>query len=98
MKSGGAAPTKGHTVSWADTAVSRTRSLRSDGGEEEEKADHQRIQTGYGDEYQAEDGEEMQEDNTRSTGVAPGQSEEPERVAVGGSDVRNGAKAPCAEG
>jgi len=51
------AKTKEPTISWADIAVSGTRSPRSDGGEEEEKeADHQRIQTGYGDEYQAEDG------------------------------------------
>jgi len=37
----------------------------------------------------------MQEDNTHSTGVASEHSEEPERGAVGGSDIRNNAKAPC---
>jgi len=62
------------------------------------EADHQNIQTGYGDEYQAEDEKAMQEDNTHSTGVASEQSEEPERGAVGGSEVRNDAKAPCVEG
>ena len=40
----------------------------------------------------------MQEDNTHLTGVASEQSEEPEQGAVGGSDVRNDAKAPCVEG
>jgi len=40
----------------------------------------------------------MQEDNTNSTGVASEQSEDPERGAVGGSDVRNSAKAPCVAG
>ena len=52
---------------------------------------------GYGDERRAEDGEAMQTDNTPSTGAAPEQSEELERGAVGGSDVRNDAKAPCVE-
>ena len=63
-----------------------------------EEADEQSVQTGYGDEHQAEDGEVMQQDNTHSTGVASEQSAEPERGAVGGSDVRNDAKAPCVEG
>ena len=63
-----------------------------------EEADEQSIRTGYGDEHQAEDGEVMQQDNTHSTGVASEQSAEPERGAVGGSDVRNDAKAPCVEG
>ena len=64
----------------------------------EEEADHQSTQTGYDDERRAEDGEAMQTDNTHSTGVASEQSEEPERGAVGGSDVRNDTKAPCVEG
>jgi len=94
----GVETTKEPTVSWADTAVSGNMSPRSDGGEKEEEADQQNIQTGYGDEHQAEDGEAMQEDNTHSTGVASGQSEEPQRDAVGGSDVRNNAKAPALRG
>jgi len=53
---------------------------------------------GYGDERQAEDVEAMQADNTHSTGVESDQSEEPERGAVGGRDVRNDEKAPCFEG
>jgi len=65
---------------------------------EKEEADQQSKQTGYGDKHQAEDGEAMQEDNTHSTGVASEQSEEPERGTVGGSDVRNTAKAACVEG
>jgi len=92
----GVETTKGSTLSWADVAVSGTRSLRSDGGQEE--ADHQSTQTGYVDEHQAENGEAMQEDNTHSTGVASEQSEEPEQGAVGRSDVRNDAKAPFVEG
>ena len=64
----------------------------------EKKADQQSIQTGFGDEHQAEDEEAMQEDNTNSIGVASEQSDETERGAVGGSDVRNNAKAPCVEG
>jgi len=40
----------------------------------------------------------MQEDNTHSTGVASEQCEELEQRAVGGSNVRNDAKAPCVEG
>jgi len=87
--------TKEPTVSWTDIAVIGNRSPRSDGGKD---ADQQSIQTSYGDEHQAEDGEAMQEDNTHSTGIASEQSEEPERGAVGGSDVRNNAKAPCVEG
>ena len=39
----------------------------------------------------------MQEDNTNSTGLASEKSEAPERGAVGESDVRNNAKAPCVE-
>jgi len=64
----------------------------------EKEADQQSIKMGYGDERQAEYEEEVQEDNMHSTGVASEQSEEPERGAVGGSDVRNDAKAPCVEG
>jgi len=64
----------------------------------EKKADQQSIQTGFGDEHQAEDEEAMQEDNRNSIGVASEQSDETERGAVGGSDVRNNAKAPCVEG
>ena len=60
----GFATTKEPTLSWANTAVSGTRSPRSDGGEKEVQADHQSIQTGYGDENQAEDGEAMQDNNT----------------------------------
>jgi hypothetical protein len=53
----GVETTKEPTVSWADIAVSGNRSPRSDGEEEEEEAaDQQNIQTGYGDEHQAEDG------------------------------------------
>ena len=40
----------------------------------------------------------IQEDNSHSNGVASGQSEEPERGAVDGSDARNDAKTPCVEG
>ena len=93
----GIATTKKPTVSWADIAGSGTRSAWCDGGEEEE-ADHQSTQTGYGDEHQAEDGEAMQEDNTRPTGVTSEHSEEQERGAVDGSYVRNDKKAPCVEG
>ena len=93
----GVATTKDPTVSRSDIAVSGTRSPRSDEGVKEEEANHQSIQTSYGDEHQAEDGEAVQEDNTHSTGVALEQSEETERGAVGGSDVRNDAKAPCIE-
>jgi len=67
----GVATTEEPTLSWADIAVSGTRSLWSDGGVKEEEADHQSTQSGYGDEHQAENGEAMQEDNTFSTGVAP---------------------------
>jgi len=77
---------------------SGTGSPRSDGGEKEEEVDHQSTQTGYGDEHQAENREAMQEDNTHSTGVASEHSEEPEQGAVGRSDVRNDAKAPCIDG
>jgi len=63
-----------------------------------EEADQQSIQTGYGDGHQAEEEEAMQGDNKNSTGVASEQSEEPERGAVGGSDVRNNAKAPALRG
>ena len=49
--------TKEPTVSWVDIAVSGNRSPRSDGGVKEE-TDQQSIQTGYGDEHQAEDGEQ----------------------------------------
>ena len=94
----GVATTKEPTLPWADFAVSGTRSPRSDGGGKEEEANHQSIQTGYGDEHQAEDSEAVQEDNTHSTGVASEQSEETERGAVGGSDVQNNAKAPCVKG
>jgi len=90
--------TKEPTVSWPDIAVSGNRSPMSDGLEKEEEADQQTIQTGYGDEHQAEDGETMQEDNTHSTGVASQQSEETERGGVGGSDVRNNGKALCVAG
>ena len=93
----GVETTKEPTVPWADIAVSVNWSSWSDGREKEE-ADQQSIQTGYGDKHQAEDVEEMREDNTHSTGVASEQSEEPERGAVGGSDVRNNVKAPCVEG
>jgi len=89
--------TKEPTLSWADIAVSKNRSPRSDGGEKEE-ADQPSIQMGYGDKHQAEDGEALQEDNTHSTGVASEQSEEPERGAVGESDRRNKAKAPALRG
>ena len=85
------------TVSWADFAVSGTRSPRSYGGEKEE-AHHQSIQTGYGDEHQVEDGKEIQEHNTHSTGVVSEKSEELERGAIGGSDYRNNRKVPCVEG
>jgi len=64
----------------------------------EEEADHQSTETGYGDEHQAENGEVMQEDNKQSTGVASEQSEEPEQGGLGGSDVRNDAKAPALRG
>ena len=56
------------------------------------------MQTGYGDEHRADDEEAMHEGNTNSTGVASEQSEETEVGAVGGSDVRNNAKAPCVDG
>jgi len=82
------------TVSYSEIAVSGNRSPRSD-GELEEEADS--IQTGYGDERQAENGEAMQEDKTHSTAVVSENSEEPERGAVGGNDARNNAKAPCVE-
>ena len=39
----GFATTKEPTASWTDIAVSGTRSPRSDGGEKEDKADHQSI-------------------------------------------------------
>jgi len=94
----GVVTTKEPAVSWAGIAVSGTRSPRSDGGVKEVEADHQSVQTGYGGEQQAEDGEAMQEDNMHSTVVASEQSEEPERGAVGRSDVRNDAKAPCIKG
>jgi hypothetical protein len=93
----GVETTKEPTVSWADIAVIGNRSPSSDEGDEEE-ADQQCIQTGCGDEHRADDGEAMQEDNTNSTGVASEQSEDPERGAVGGSEVRNNAKAPCVAG
>jgi len=66
----GVATTKEPTVSWVNIVVSGTRSPRSDEGAKEVEADHQSIQTGYGEERQAEDGDAMQEDNTHSTGVA----------------------------
>jgi len=89
--------TKDPKASWTDIAVIGNRCPRTDRGVEKE-ADQQSIQTGYDDEHQAEDGEAMQEDNTHSTGVAPELSEETELGAVGGSDIRNNAKAPCVEG
>jgi len=82
------------TVSFSDIAVSGNNCPRSD-GQLEEEAD--RIQAGYGDERQAENGEAMQEDKTHSTAVVSENSEEPERGAVGGNDARNNAKAPCVE-
>jgi len=82
------------TVSFLEIAVSGYRSPSSD-GELEEEAD--RIQTGYGDERQAENGEAMQEDKTHSTAVVSENSEEPERGALGGNDARNNAKTPCVE-
>ena len=94
----GVETTKEHTVSWADIAVSGNRSPSSDGGVKEKEAGKRSIQTGYGDDHQAEDEEAMQEDNTKLTGVASERSEEPERGAVGGSDFRNNAKAPCVKG
>jgi len=96
----GVATTKQLTVAWADIAVNGKRSLspKSDGGVKEKEADQQSIETGYGDEHGAKDEEVMQEDNTHSTGVTSEQSEEPERGAVGGSDFRNYAKAPCVDG
>jgi len=63
-----------------------------------EESDHQITQTGYGDERRAEDGEAMQADNMHSTGVESEQSNEPDRGAVSGSNVRNDEKAPCFEG
>ena len=94
----GVETTKEPTVSWADIVVSGNRCPRSDGGVKEKEADQQSTQSGCDDEHQAEDEEAMQEDTTNSTGVASEQSDEPERGAVGGSDVRNNAKAPCVEG
>ena len=79
----GVETTKDHTVSWADIAVSGNRSPMSDEGEKE--ADQQSIQTGYGEEHQA-DVEVLQEDNTHSTCVASEKSEELEWGAVGGSE------------
>ena len=78
--------------------VGGNRSPKSGGREKEVEADHQSAQTGYGNEHQVEDEEAMQEDNTHSTDVASAQSEEPERCAVGGTDGRNEAKAPCVDG
>ena len=46
----------------------------------------------------SKDEEAMQADNTHSTGLSSEQNEEPERGAVGGSDVRNDAKAQCVKG
>jgi len=63
-----------------------------------EEVDQQKIQTGYGDEHQAEDGEPMQEDNTHLTGVVWEQSEESERGGIGGNDVLNNAKTSWVEG
>ena len=86
------------TLSWADIAVSGNRRPNSDGGVKDE-ADQQSLQTSNGDEHRAEDEEAMKEDKTNSTGVASEQNEEPERDAVGGSDVRKkNAKAPCVDG
>ena len=78
MRRAWVATTKVSTVSWAEIAVSGTRSPWSVGRTKEEEADHQNIRTGYGDEHQAEDGEAVQEDNTHSTDVASEQSEETE--------------------
>jgi hypothetical protein len=94
----GVETTKEPTVIWADIAVSRYRSPRSDGGVKEKEEDQQSIQTGYGDKHQAEDGEAMQGDNKHSTGIASEQRKVLGRGAVGGSDVPNNAKAPCVEG
>ena len=92
----GLAKTKEPTVSWADIAVSGIRNPRT-GGEEEEEADRQSIQMGYGDQHQAEDDDAMQEGNTHSTDVASERGEEPEWCTVGVSVVRNDAKSPCVE-
>jgi len=94
----GVETTKEPTVSWADIAVSGNRRPKSDGAVKEKEADQQSSQTGYANEHHAEDDEAMQEDNTNSTGVASEQSKEPERGAVGGSNIWNNVKAPCVDG